>query len=151
MGEVVHVVRPDLHVALDCPADWTVMDLDEQTGLRTSDPSDPRIALQVTYDEPGSTLGEASERLRNGLPEDALCEPGTLRRGRVDADGRASPEGPPVKALSFTARDGSFSCQVLVIEDTGHRWTVRLETLQRKVWWQESRELTAMLATLLLL
>jgi hypothetical protein len=56
-----------------------------------------------------------------------------------------------VKALSFTARNGSFSCQVLVIEDSGHRWTVRLETLQRKVWWQESRELTAMLASLLLL
>ncbi len=127
------------------------MDLDEQSGLRASDPSDPRVALQVMYDESGSALVEASERVRNGLPEDSLCESRTLRRGAVDADGRASPEGPPVKALSFTGRDGSFSCQVLVAEDNGHRWTVRLETLQRKAWWQESQELAAMLASLLLL
>ncbi|MCX6085788.1 MAG: hypothetical protein NTX94_05050, partial [Caldiserica bacterium] len=75
----------------------------------------------------------------------------TLQRGVVDAEGRASPGGPSVKALSFTARDGSFSFQVLVAEDNGHRWTIRLETLQRKAWWQESQELAAMLASLLLL
>ena len=148
---MVHLVRPDLHVALDCPVDWTVIELDEQTGLRASNPTDPRIALQVTYDESGSALDEVSERLRNGLPEDALREQGTLRRGRVEADGRASPDGPPLEALTFCARDGSFVYRVLVAEDTGHRWTVRLETLQRKEWWKESRTLETMLASLLLL
>ena len=151
MSDMTHLVRPDLHVALDCPVDWTVMELDEQTGLRASDPTDPRIALQVTYDESGSALDEVSERRRNGLPEDILCEPGTLRKGRVDADRRASPDGPPVKALAFSARDGSFVYRVLIAEDTGHRWTVRLETLQRKEWWQESRTLETILASLLLL
>jgi len=89
MSDMVHLVRPDLHVALDCPVDWTVIELDEQTGLRASNLTDPRIALQVTYDESGSALDEVSERLRNGLPEDALREQGTLRRGMADADGRA--------------------------------------------------------------
>jgi hypothetical protein len=148
---MVHLVRPDLHVALDCPADWIVMELDEQAGLRASDPTDPRVALQVTYDEPGSPLDESPERRRNGLPEDALREQGTLRRGRVDADGRASPDGPPVKALAFSASDGSFVYRVLIAEDTGHRWTVRLETLQRKEWRQESQTLETILASLLLL
>jgi hypothetical protein len=151
MSDMVHVVRRDLHVALDCPADWTVIDLDEQAGLRASDPTDPRVALQVTCDESGSLLDEVSERRRNGLPEDALCEPGALRTGRVDADGRASPDGPPVEALTFSARNGSFVYRVLVAEDTGHRWTVRLETLQRKAWWQESWTLETILASLLLL
>src|SRR5450830_1258097 len=151
MSDMTHLVRPDLHVALDCPVDWTVMELDEQTGLRASNPTDPRIALQVTYDESGSALNEVSERLRNDLPEDALREPGTLRKGRVDVDGRASPAGPPVKTLIFSARSGSFVYRVLVAADTGHRWTVRLETLQRKEWWQESQILETMLASLLLL
>jgi len=151
MSDMTHLVRRDLHVALDCPADWTVIDLDEQAGLRASDPTDPRVALQVTYDESGSALDEVSERRRNGFPEDALREQGTLRRGRVDADGRASPDGPPLEALTFCARDGSFVYRVLIAEDTGHRWTVRLETLQRKEWWQESRTLETMLASLLLL
>jgi hypothetical protein len=151
MSDMTHLVRPDLHVALDCPVDWTVMELDEQTGLRASNPTDPRVALQVTYDESGSALDEESERRRNGLPEDALCEPGTLRKGRVDVGGRAHPDGPPVEALIFSARDGSFVYRVLIAEDTGHRWTVRLETLQRKEWWQESRTLETMLASLLLL
>ncbi|MFA4953707.1 MAG: hypothetical protein WC641_00175 [Patescibacteria group bacterium] len=151
MSDALHLVRPDLHVALDCPADWTIMEMDEQAGLRVSDPADPRVALQVTYDDSGSPLDETSERLRNGLPEDTPCEQGTLRRGGVDADGRASPDGPPVKALTFSARDSSFVYQVLVAEDTGHRWTVRLETLQRKEWWQQSRTLETMLASLLLL
>jgi len=151
MSDMVHLVRPDLHVALDCPADWTVMELDEQAGLQASDPTDPRVALKVTYDEPGSPLDESSERRRNRLPDDALRDQGTLRRGRVDADGRASPDGPPAKALAFSARDGSFVYRVLVAEDTGRRWTVRLGTLQRKEWWQESRTLETMLASLLLL
>jgi hypothetical protein len=127
------------------------MELDERTGLRASNPTDPRVALQVTYDESGSALDEVSERLRNGLPEDTLCEPGTLRKGTVDVDGRASPIDPPLEALSFRARDGSFVYRVLITEDTGHRWTVRLETLQRKEWWQESQTLETMLASLLLL
>jgi len=151
MSDMTHLVRRDLHVALDCPADWTVMELDEQTGLRASNPTDPRIALQVTCDESSSPLDEVSERRRNGLPEDALREQGTLRRGRVEADGRASPDGPPLEALTFCARDGSFVYRVLLAEDTGHRWTVRLETLQRKEWWKESRTLETMLASLLLL
>jgi hypothetical protein len=151
MSDMLHLVRPDLHVALDCPADWTIVDLDEQGGLRASDPTDPRVALQVTYDESTSPLDETSERLRNGLPEDALCEQGVLRRGRVDTDGRASPTDLPLTALIFRARDGSFVYRVLIAEDTGHRWTVRLETLQRKEWWQESRTLETMLASLLLL
>lgn len=151
MSDMVHLVRRDLHVALDCPADWTVIELDEQAGLRASDPTDPRIALQVTYDESGSPLDEVSERLRNDLPEDAVRERGTLRRGRVDADGQASPDGLPVEALTFSARDGSFVYQVLIAQDTEHRWTVHLETLQRKEWWQESRTLETMLASLLLL
>jgi hypothetical protein len=151
MSDMVHLVRPELHVVLDCPADWTVMELDEQAGLRASDPTDPRVALQVTYDEPGSPLDESSERRRNGLPKDALREQRTLRRGRVDADGRASPDGPPVKALAFSARDGSFVYRILIAEDTGHRWTVRLETLQRKEWWRESQTLETILASLLLL
>jgi hypothetical protein len=151
MSNMTHLVRRDLHVALDCPADWTVIDLEEQAGLRASDPTDPRVALQVTCDESGSPLDELTKRHRNGLPEDALCEQGTLRRGRVDADGRASPDGPPLEALTFHARYGSFVYRVLVAEDTGLRWTIRLETLQRKEWWQESRTLETMLASLLLL
>lgn len=151
MGDMTRLVRPDLHVALDCPADWTVLELDERAGLRASSPTDPRVALQVTYDECGRALDEVSERLRNALPKDALREPGTLRRGRVDADGRASPVDPPLEALTFRARDNSFVYRVLVAEDTGHRWTVRLETLQRKEWWLESQTLETMLASLLLL
>jgi hypothetical protein len=151
MSDMTHLVRPDLHVALDCPVDWTVMELDEQTGLRASNPTDPRVALQVTCDEPSSPLNEVSERRRNGLPEDALREQGTLRRGKVDAHGRANPVDPPLEALAFRARDGSFVYRVLIAEDTGHRWTVRLETLQRKEWWQESQTLATMLASLLLL
>jgi len=151
MGDMLHLVRPDLHVALDCPADWTIIDLYEQAGLRASNPTDPRVALQVTYDESISPLDEASEHLRNGLPKDALCEQGILRRGKVDIDGRASPTDPPLEALIFRARDGSFVYQVLIAVDAGHRWTVRLETLQRKEWWQESQTLETMLASLLLL
>jgi hypothetical protein len=151
MSDMLHLVRRDLHVALDCPVDWTIIDLDEQAGLRASDPTDPRIALQVTCDESSSPLDEVSERLRNGLPKDALREQGALRRGRVDADGRASPVDPPLEALTFRAREGSFVYRVLIAEDTGHRWTVRLETLQRKEWWQESQTLETMLASLLLL
>lgn len=151
MSDMIHLVRLDLHVALDCPVDWTVMELDEQAGLRASNPTDPRVALQVTYDESCSAPGEVSERLRNGLPKDALVKPGTLRRGRVDADGQAHPDGPPVEALTFSARDGSFVYRVLVAQGAGHRWTVRLETLQRKEWWQESQTLETMLASLLLL
>ncbi|MHB8106654.1 MAG: hypothetical protein ACYDH4_04400 [Candidatus Cryosericum sp.] len=151
MSDMVHLVRPDLHVALDCLRDWTIVDLDEQVGLRASDPTDPRVALQVTYDESILPLDEASERLRNGLPKDALREQGVLRRGRVDPDGGASPADSPIETLAFRARDGSFVYRVLIAEDTGHRWTVRLETLQRKEWWQESQTLETMLASLLLL
>lgn len=151
MSDMTRLVRPDLHVALDCPVDWTVMELDEQAGLRASNPTDPRVALQVTYDESSSPLDEVSERLRNGLPEDALREPGTLRKGSVDTDGRANPVDPPLEALTFRARDDSFVYQVLVTVDMGHRWTVRIETLQRKEWWQESQTLETMLASLLLL
>ena len=151
MSDMTHLVRPDLHVALDCPVDWTVMELDEQAGLRASNPTDPRVALQITCDQSSSPLDEASERLRNGLPEDALREQGVLRRGKVNTDGRANPVDPPLEALTFRARDGSFVYQVLVAVDTGHRWTVRLETLQRKEWWQESQTLETMLASLLLL
>lgn len=151
MSDMTQLVRSDLHLALDCPADWTVIELDEQTGLRVSDPADPRVALQIIYDESGSPLDEMSERHRNGLPEDALREQGTLTRGRIRADGQAIPDGPPLKTLVFRARNGSFVYQVLVAEDAGHRWTVRLETLQRKEWWQERQTLEAMLASLLLL
>ena len=151
MSDMVRLVRPDLHVALDCPADWTVMEMDDQAGLRISDPTDPRVALQVTYDDSGSPLDEVCERRRNGLPEDARREQGTLRRGELDADGRASPDSPPVNALVFSARDSSFVYRVLVAEDAGRRWTVRLETLQRKEWWQQSKTLETMLASLLLL
>ena len=151
MSDMTHLVRPDLHVALDCPVDWTVMELDEQAGLRASNPTDPRVALQITCDQSSSPLDEVSERLRNGLPEDALREQGVLRRGKVNTDGRASPTDPPLEALTFRARDGSFVYQVLVTVDMGHRWTVRLETLQRKEWWQESQTLETMLASLLLL
>jgi hypothetical protein len=56
-----------------------------------------------------------------------------------------------VKALLFSGRDHSFVYRVLVAHDTGHRWTVRLETLQRKEWWQQSKLLETMLASLLLL
>ena len=151
MDDMVRLVRPDLHVALDYPADWTVMELDEQSGLRVFHPTDPRVALQVACDEPGSGLDEASERLRNGLPQDARREQGTLSRGKMDAHGQAHPDGLPLEALAFSARDGSFVYRVLVAEDTGRRWTVRIETLQRKEWWQESRTLQTMLASLLLL
>lgn len=151
MSDMARLVRPDLHVALDCPADWTVLELAEESGLRVSDPTDPRVALQVACDEPGSGLDEESERLRNGLPQDALRERGTLSRGKVGTDGQAHPDGPPLEALAFSARDGSFVYRVLVVEDTGHRWTVRIETLQRKEWWPESRALETMLASLLLL
>ena len=151
MSNMKQVVRIDLHLALDCPAGWTVIELDEQIGLRVSDPSDPRVALQIIYDELDSPLDEMSERRRNGLPEDALPEQGTLTRGRICADGRAIPDDPPVKALVFRARDGSFVYRALVAEDAGHRWTVRLETLQRKEWWQERQTLETMLASLLLL
>jgi len=85
------------------------------------------------------------------LPEGVLREQGTLRRGRVDADGQAHPDGPPLEALTFRVRDGSFVYRVLIAEDTGHRWTIRLETLQRKEWWQESQTLETILASLLLL
>jgi hypothetical protein len=145
---MVHLVRPDLHVALDCPVDWTIMEMDDQAGLRMSDPADPRV---VTCSDSDSPLDETSERLRNGLPNDARCDLGALQRGRVDADGQASSSGPPVRALQFSGRDSSFVYRVLVAEDAGHRWTVRLETLQRKEWWQQSRTLETMLAALLLL
>jgi hypothetical protein len=151
MSDMVQLVRPDLHVALACPADWTVMELDEQAGLRVSNPTDPRVALQITYDEFDSVLDEVSERLRNGLPEDAVLETGALNTGRVDTNGGVRPDGSPVKTLVFSARDGSFVYRVLVAEDAGRRWTVRVETLQRKEWWQESRTLETMLASLLLL
>jgi hypothetical protein len=151
MSDMVHLVRPDLHVALDCPVDWTIMEMDDQAGLRMSDPADPRVALQVTCSDSDSPLDETSERLRNGLPNDARCDLGALQRGRVDADGQASSSGPPVRALQFSGRDSSFVYRVLVAEDAGHRWTVRLETLQRKEWWQQSRTLETMLAALLLL
>lgn len=151
MSDMVQLVRPDLHVALTCPADWTVMELDEQAGLRVSNPTDPRVALQVTYDESDSALDEVSERLRNGLPEGAVLEKGALNKARVAPDGEVRPDGSPVKTLGFSARDGSFVYRVLVAEDAGRRWTVRVETLQRKEWWQESRTLETMLASLLLL
>jgi hypothetical protein len=107
--------------------------------------------MQVTYDNSGSPLDEVSERRRNGLPENAHREQGTLRGGELDADGRASPDSPPVNALVFSARDSSFVYRVLVAEDAGRRWTVRLETPQRKEWWQQSKTLETMLASLLLL
>lgn len=151
MSDMVRLVRPDLHVALACPADWTVMELDEQTGLRVSHPTDPRVALQVTYDRSDSALDEVSERLRNGLPEDAVLETGVLNTARVDSGGGALPDGSPVKTMMFSARNGSFVYRVLVAEDAGRRWTVRVETLQRKEWSQESRTLETMLASLLLL
>ena len=151
MSDIVHLVRPELHVALDCPADWTIMEMDDQAGLRISDPADPRIALQVSCSNSDSPLDETSERLRNGLPKDARCDPGALQRDRVDADGRGSPGGPAVKALLFSGRDNSLVYRVLVAEDAGHRWTVRIETLQRKEWWWQSRTLETMLAALLVL
>jgi hypothetical protein len=56
-----------------------------------------------------------------------------------------------VKALLFSGRDNSLVYRVLVAEDAGHRWTVRIETLQRKEWWWQSRTLETMLAALLVL
>ncbi|HWQ21973.1 MAG TPA: hypothetical protein VN478_04550, partial [Clostridia bacterium] len=96
-------------------------------------------------------LNEASERLRNGLPQDARCVRGALMKGRVDTDGRARPDGSSLEALVFFARDGSFVYRVMIAEDAGRRWTIRMETLQRKEWWQESGALETMLSSLLLL
>jgi hypothetical protein len=55
------------------------MEMDDQAGLRMSDPADPRVALQVTCSDSDSPLDETSERLRNGLPKDARCDPGHCR------------------------------------------------------------------------
>jgi hypothetical protein len=151
VSDIVHLVRPELHVALDCPADWTVMEMDDQAGLRMSDPDGPRVALQVSCSNSDSPLDETSESLRNGLLEDARPEQGTLRRRELEADGRANPDSPPVNALVFSALDSSFVYRVLVAEDAGHHWTVRLETLHRKEWWQQSKTLETMLSSLLLL
>jgi hypothetical protein len=96
------------------------MEMDDHAGLRISGPADPRVALQVSCSDSNSPLDETSESLRNGLPEDARPEQGTLRRRELEADGRANPDSPPVNALVFSSLDSSFVYRVLVAEDAGY-------------------------------
>jgi hypothetical protein len=151
MSVMTQLVRPDLHVALDCPDDWTVIELDEGIGLRLSDPADPRVALQVTSDDCSSLPDEVAERTRNGIPADAPCETSTFKHGRIGADGVLQTSGPSIPALVFSARDCSFVYRVFVAAEAGRKWTVRLETLQRKEWWQESDILRTILESIVLL
>ncbi len=151
MNSMTQMVRPDLHVAVACPDDWTIIEL-EGMGLRMSEPSDPRVALQITCDTCSSALlDEAAERMRNGIPADATCEAWTFRRGRADKDGNLQTDGSRTAALAFSARDRSFVYRVLVAAGAGHKWTIRLETLQRKEWWSESDSLRTILESIVLL
>lgn len=145
----MEIVRPDLHIALTCPDDWTVMELDG--GLRLSDPTDPRVALQILCDTAEGDLSEQLERQRNSLSGDASSNPVTLRAGEVTPSGNAAFCGTTVAGLCFAARDASFVFRVIVAIRQPLRWTIRLETLQRKEWWQESRTLEGILTSLLLL
>jgi hypothetical protein len=151
MSGITQLIRPDLHVALDCPDDWTVIELDEDIGLRISDPSDPRVALQATSDDCSALLDETAERSRNGIPTDATCETGAFRRGQIDKDGQLQTGSLSIAALVFSVRDGSFVYRVFVAANAERRWTVRLETLQRKEWWKESEVLRAILESIVLL
>lgn len=151
MNSMTQMVRPDLHIAVDCPDDWTVIELDDDTGLRISDPTDPRVAMQITNDGTDAPLDGATERTRNNIPADATCEAWTMRRGSVDEDGHLKPEGTPTAALAFSARDRSFVYRVVVAADSGRRWTVRVETLQRKEWWGASEVLRTILESIILL
>lgn len=144
-------IRPDLHIAFAYPDDWTLMELDEQAGVRVSEPTDPRIALQVVCDRTTVPLDEQEERVRNGIPADATCTAAWLRSGRVVNASQALPEDAPVPALAFAARDASFVFRVFIAVREGCRWTIRAETLQRKEWWQETRTLESILTGLLLL
>lgn len=151
MNSMTQTVRPDLHIAVDCPDDWTVIELDDDTGLRISDPTDPRVAMQITSDEIDKPLDEPAERTRNSIPADATCEPWTMRRGSIDDDGHLKPDLTSTTALAFSARDRSFVYRVVVAVDSGRRWTVRIETLQRKEWWGESDILRTILESIVLL
>jgi len=151
MNTMVQTVRPDLHIAVDCPDDWCIIELDDDSGLRVSDPTDPRVALQITSDEIDAPLDEATERIRNNIPADATCEVWTMRYGSVDDDGHLKPGGTSTAALAFLARDRSFVYRVVVAANSGRRWTVRAETLQRKAWWGESDILQTILESILLL
>jgi hypothetical protein len=147
---MIQLLRPDLHVAVSCPDDWTMIELDDGTGLRVSHPADPRVALQITSDEYNTPLDEAVERARNSIPADVPCGILALQRAAVCPDGTLKSCG-PLAALVFSARDRSFLYRIIVAAGAGRRWTIRLETLQRKEWWQESTLLETMLKSLLLL
>jgi hypothetical protein len=151
MTGMTQTLRPDLHVAVDCPDDWTVVELDGDTGLRISDPTDPRVAVQITSDESGALLDETVERSRNSIPADATCETSRMRRGNIDISGHLGMDSAEIAALTFSARDRSFVYQVVVATDSGRRWTVRIETLQRKEWWGESDVLRTILESIVLL
>jgi hypothetical protein len=151
MTGMTQTLRPDLHAAVDCPDNWTVIELDDDTGLRISDPTDPRVAIQITSDEYGAPLEEMTERSRNGIPADGTCETWTFRRGSVDNSGSLQLDSAQVAALAFSARDRSFVYRVIVAADSGRRWTVRIETLQRKEWWGESGILRTILESIVLL
>lgn len=151
MSNMTQMVRPDLHIAVDCPDDWTIIELDDDTGLRISDPTDPRVAMQITSDEADAPLDETTERTRNSIPADATCETWTMRHGSVDEDGHLKPDRTSTAALAFSARDRSFVYRVVIAADSGHRWTVRIETLQRKEWWGESDILKTILQSIVLL
>lgn len=151
MTDMTQIVRPDLHVAVDCPRNWTLIELDDGTGLRISDPADPRVAVQITSDECDMHLDEQAERIRNGIPADATCEAWVMHLGAVDADGLLPPERTSTAALAFAARDRSFVYRVIVAAGSGRRWTIRIETLQRKEWWGESGILRTILESVVLL
>ena len=151
MTDMTQIVRPDLHVAIDCPSDWTLIELDDGMGLRISDPTDPRVAVQITSDERDTQLDETAERIRNGIPTDATCEAWAMRLGAVDEDGQLTPERTSAAALAFSARDRSFVYRVIVAAGSGRRWTIRIETLQRKEWWNESDILRTILEGIVLL
>jgi hypothetical protein len=151
MSGMTQLIRPDLHVAVDCPDDWTVIELDEDIGLRISDPTDPRVALQITIDDYSALLDETAERSRNGIPTGATREARMFRRGKVDKNGHLQADSLLIAALAFSARDCSFVYRVFVAADAGRRWTIRLETLQRKEWWKESEVLRTILESIVLL
>lgn len=144
-------IRPDLHIAFAYPDNWTLMELDGQTGVRVSEPTDPRIALQIICDTAGTPPDEQEERIRNSIPADATCADAWLRSGHVVNISQVLPEEEPVPALMFAARDASFVFRVFVAVRGGCRWTMRVETLQRKEWWQETRTLENILSSLFLL
>lgn len=147
---MVQMVRPDLHVAVDCPEGWTVIEIDE-AGLRVSDPTDPRVALQITCDDYSMPMDDIEERRRNGIPADAACEAWTFRRGYLDSNGCLRTDSSPMAAITWSVRNCSFVYRVFVVTGLGRRWTVRLETLQRKEWWSESDVLRTILESIVLL